>query len=104
MMNRRDVVYWHECDIAKSRMDVRFRGKSGRAAAITGMTESDLACVKTHTSAKCKKYNSPVRRCAARPQHDLTLTTRNSSEIFYARSRRSSFHTAKTHFGHRRGN
>ena len=32
----------------------------------------DLACVKTHTSAKCKKYNSPVRRCAARPQHDLT--------------------------------
>jgi hypothetical protein len=62
--------------------------------------EIDLACVKTHTSAKCKKYNSPVRRCAARPQHDLTLTTRNSSEIFYARGRRSSFHTAKTQSGH----
>src|SRR5258708_32074857 len=30
-----------QCDIARSRMDVRFRGKSGRAADITGMTESD---------------------------------------------------------------
>jgi hypothetical protein len=27
-----DVRIWHECDIARSRMDVRFRGKSGRAA------------------------------------------------------------------------
>jgi hypothetical protein len=27
------------CDIARSRMDFRFRGKSGRAANITGMTE-----------------------------------------------------------------
>jgi hypothetical protein len=31
--------FWHECDIARSRMDVRFRGKSGRAADITGTTE-----------------------------------------------------------------
>jgi hypothetical protein len=29
----------HECDIARSRMDVCFRGKSGRAADITGTTE-----------------------------------------------------------------
>jgi hypothetical protein len=29
------------CDIARSRMDFRFRGKSGRAADITGTTESD---------------------------------------------------------------
>jgi hypothetical protein len=35
---------WHECDIARSRMDVRFRGKSGRAADITGMTEFDRWC------------------------------------------------------------
>jgi hypothetical protein len=27
------------CDIARSQMDVRFRGKSGRAAGITGTTE-----------------------------------------------------------------
>jgi hypothetical protein len=36
-------------------------------------------------------------------QHDLTLTTRNSSEIFYARDGRLSFHTAKTLSGHRGG-
>src|SRR5260221_4976314 len=35
------VVLWPECDIARSRMDVRFRGKSGRAADITGTTEFD---------------------------------------------------------------
>src|SRR6266568_9327803 len=29
-----------ECDIARSRMDFRFRGKNGHAADITGMTES----------------------------------------------------------------
>jgi hypothetical protein len=32
---------WHFRDIARSRMDVRFRGKNGHAADITGMTESD---------------------------------------------------------------
>ena len=30
-------------------------------------------------------------------QHDLTLKTRKSFEIFYARGGRWSFHTAKTH-------
>jgi hypothetical protein len=39
---------WHECDVARSQMDVRFRRKSGRAADITGMTESgpnsDINC------------------------------------------------------------
>jgi hypothetical protein len=35
------VRSWHKCDIARSRMDVRFRGKNGHAADITGMTESD---------------------------------------------------------------
>src|SRR5262245_46913242 len=33
-------------------------------------------------------------------QHDLTLRMRTSSEMFYARSGRSSFHTTKTHSGH----
>ena len=32
---------WRLCDIARSRIDFRFRGKSGRAADITGMTEFD---------------------------------------------------------------
>src|SRR5262245_739106 len=35
----RDDRFWHECDIARSRMDVRLREKSGRAAEITGTTE-----------------------------------------------------------------
>src|SRR5260370_29153095 len=34
-------VLWYECDIARSRMDVRFREKSGRAADVTGTTEFD---------------------------------------------------------------
>jgi hypothetical protein len=32
---------WHIRDIASSRVDFRFRGKSGRAADITGTTEFD---------------------------------------------------------------
>jgi hypothetical protein len=35
------VTFATQCDIARSRMDVRFRGKSGRAADITGTTEFD---------------------------------------------------------------
>ncbi len=37
-----------ECDIARLGINFRFRGKSGRAADITGMTEFDRECVKTH--------------------------------------------------------
>src|SRR5215510_8312172 len=65
------------------------------------MTESDPGCVKTHTSAKCGKYNSPILYGAVGAQHDLTLRMRPSSEMFYARRRRASFHTAKTQSGHR---
>jgi hypothetical protein len=32
---------WHECDIVRSRIDFRFRGKNGHAADITSMTEFD---------------------------------------------------------------
>src|SRR6266511_6297592 len=35
------VHTWHECDLARTRIDFRFRGKSGRAADITGTTEFD---------------------------------------------------------------
>ena len=38
---RVDFGLWHECDIARSWIDVRFRGKSGRAADITGTTGFD---------------------------------------------------------------
>jgi hypothetical protein len=39
-----DGRFWHFCDIARSWMNVRFREKSGRAADITGMAESDPIC------------------------------------------------------------
>src|SRR6266403_3380028 len=93
---------WHECDIARSRMDVRFRRKSGRAADITGMTEFDPGCVKTHTVAKCRKNNSPGRHHASRVQYDLTLRYAIPSRSFYARSKGWSFYTAKTQSRHRR--
>ena len=64
---------------------------------------NDPGCVKTHTSAKCGKYNSPTLYEAVGAQHDLTLRMRSSSEMFYARSGRSSFDTAKTLTGHRDG-
>jgi hypothetical protein len=38
-MSVADDRSWHICDIARSRMDFRFQGKSGRAADITRMTE-----------------------------------------------------------------
>src|SRR5215831_17002345 len=63
---------------------------------------NDPGCVKTHTSAKCEKWNSPMLHRALCTQQDLTLATRNSSEIFYARGRCLSFHTAKTQSGHER--
>src|SRR6266478_3490207 len=82
-------------------MDVRFRGKSGRAADNTRMTESDPGCVKTHTVAKCRNNNSPGRHHASRVQYDLTLRYAIPSRSFYARSEGWSFYTAKTLSGHR---
>src|SRR5262245_5679395 len=73
-----------------SRLDMLTLSSSGR----------DPGCVKTHTSTKCGKYNSPTLYGAVGAQHDLTLGMRPSSEMFYARRRRASFHTAKTRSGH----
>src|SRR6266566_601104 len=50
--------FGHSCDIARSQIEVRFRCKSGHTADTTAMTGFDPGCVKTHTSAKCRKYNS----------------------------------------------
>jgi hypothetical protein len=90
----RHISTLHECDIARSRMDVRFRGKNGRAADISGTTEFDPGCVKTHTVAKCIKNNSPGRHHASRVQYDLTLRYAIPSRSFYARSKGWSFYTA----------
>src|SRR5260370_15683600 len=81
-------------------MDGRFRGESGHAADITGMTEFDPASVKTHTIAKCRKYNSPTRYRTSCAQHDSTPWCAISSRCFYVRGGRWSFRTAKTPTGH----
>src|SRR5260221_8040733 len=77
-------------------MDVRFQGKSSRVADISGMTESDPGCVKTHTSAKCRKHNSPARHRTSRVQYDLTLRGAIARRYFYVWRDRWSFRTAKT--------
>jgi hypothetical protein len=64
------------------------------------LTAVDLGCVKTHTSAKCGKYNSPSNCRAVCVQYDLALIICNAFEIFYARSERGRFYTAKTHSRH----
>src|SRR4030088_1808055 len=52
------------------------------------MSASLSGCVKTHTSAKCGKYNSPTRYRAICAQHDLALMMRNFSNMFL-RARRA---------------
>src|SRR4051812_25414927 len=54
----------------------------------TAMSHFDPGCVKTHTSAKCGKYNSPTRYRAICAQHDLALMMRNFSNMFL-RARRA---------------
>ena len=51
-------------------------------------------CVKTHTTAKCGKYNSQTRHRAISAQHDLAFMMGNFFETFYARGGRRSFRTA----------
>jgi hypothetical protein len=62
----------------------------------------DPACVKTHTSAKCRKYNSPTRYRTSCAQHDSTPWCAISSRCFYVRGGRWSFRTAKTQLRHGR--
>src|SRR5258707_14300790 len=57
-------------------------------------------CVKTHTSAKCRKHNCPARHRTSRVQYDLTLRDAIGQRYFYVRRERWSFRTAKTRSGH----
>ena len=68
------------------------RTQRGHAA----MAESDRPCVKTHTSAKCRKHNSPARHRTSRVQYDLTLRDAIARRYFYVWRDRWSFRTAKT--------
>src|SRR6266436_4065269 len=58
--------------------------------------DNDRACVKTHTSAKCRKHNSPARHRTSLVQYDLTPTDAIAQRYFYVWRDRWSFRTAKT--------
>src|SRR5260221_14499252 len=60
---------------------------------------ADRACVKTHTSAKCRKHNSPARHRTSLVQYDLTPADAIAQRYFYVWRDRWSFRTAKTQSG-----
>jgi len=49
-----------------------FEGNSGSYMLRSSSSLYGLACVKTHTSAKCRKHSSPARHRTSRVQYDLT--------------------------------
>src|SRR6266550_3323661 len=62
----------------------------------------DPGCVKTHTSVKCRKHNSPARHRSSRVQYDLTLRDAIARRYFYVWRNPWSFRTTKTHRRHAR--
>src|ERR1019366_8254791 len=50
-----------------------------------GMSAFDPGCVKTHTSEKCRKYNSPTWHSTVCPQHYQFSYRAISQKYFYAR-------------------
>jgi hypothetical protein len=73
---------------------------SGRESGHPKIDANDRPCVKTHTSAKCRKHNSPARHRTSRVQYDLTLRDAIARRYFYVWRVRWSFRTAKTHSRH----
>jgi hypothetical protein len=63
------------------------------------MSQNDPGCVKTHTSAKCRKNNSPTRHRTPRVRYDLTLRYAIAPRCFYVSGEHWSFHTTKTRSG-----
>src|SRR6516164_9357835 len=53
----------------------------------------DPGCVKTHTFAKCRKYDSPTRHRTSRVQYVLTLRDAIDQRDFYVWRERWSFRT-----------
>src|SRR3974390_561698 len=56
----------------------------------------DPGCVKTHTSLRCRKYNSKTHGFHSGLQYDLACLLASHRKLFYALSGRWSFHTTKT--------
>src|SRR5262249_51732355 len=71
----RDVLFRREADMT-------------RRPLVHRQVTNDPGCVKTHTSAKCRKYNSPTRHRTSRAQHHFDSMMRNFFEMFL-RARRA---------------
>src|SRR5262245_9651238 len=102
ILNHTRAAYLNAPSTCRAQPQVRFGGEAdmNRQARLVGSVENDPGCVKTHTSAKCRKNNSPGRHHASRVQYDLILRYAIPSRSFYARGESWSFYTAKTHLGH----
>jgi hypothetical protein len=55
------VSSWHFCDIARSRVDFRFRWKSGRAADIAAVTEFDAVDGAHSAASRCHRVVASKR-------------------------------------------
>src|ERR1019366_4136045 len=60
-----------------------------------GLSANDLGCVKTHTSEKCRKYNSPTWHPTVCPQHYQFSYRAISQKYFYARGGRATLSSKK---------
>jgi hypothetical protein len=59
-----------------------------RDVLVKSFSANDPGCVKTPTSAKCRKYNSQVRHRAVCAYNDSALNTRSFFKVFCARRKR----------------
>jgi hypothetical protein len=81
-----DVCSWHAQKRPASHTDQCPRLRVDRTqCGCRSWAAFDPGCVKTHTSAKCRKYNSPTRyrTFASRAQHLSTPRCAISSRCFY---------------------
>jgi hypothetical protein len=88
------------CALADDGLDHGLRELGARR--LTVLLEAsgvERPCVKTHTSAKCRKHNSPARHRTSRVQYDLTLRDAIARRYFYVWRDRWSFRTAKNRSG-----
>jgi len=93
------TAFWEERPIRKKERAYSHSAESNLNRARRNKIDTkanDPACVKTHTSAKCRKHNSPTRHRTSRVQYVLTLRDAIDQRDFYVWRERWSFRTAKT--------
>src|SRR5262245_31649389 len=81
------------CDLRAAPTNVRSWESNGLKRTRRLSAVHDRPCVKTHTSAKCRKHNSPARHRTSRVQYDLTLRDAIARRYFHVWRDRWSFRT-----------